>query len=469
MGTDDAQPFSGLAAGTHEEPTPASAARRGSARALRHNALGIFPPEAFREEVVYRRLFARRQIIVSRPDAIHHILVANPANYARTAATIRVLRPLLGDGLLLSEGEAWREQRRALAPAFAPRAMPALVPPIAATAEIAVNRLAAAGGRPVDLLAAMQSLTLEIAGRALFSLEMTRFEPELRGLVNRYAERLGKPGFLDFMLPLWLPTPRDIARRRFRRHWRQLLARIVAARRAKAGEVPPDLFDLLMPATPRDGQPPLRRGAALLDRMATILVAGHETTAVALFWALLLLADFPAVQQRVAEEAAGRDLGPEGATEALPALVYARAVVQEAMRLYPPAFTLARLARSDDEAGGIAVPAGAVVLIAPWVLHRHERFWSEPERFDPARFMPGAPPLDRFAYMPFGLGPRACIGTHFALNEATLVLARMVQAFHIERADNAPVNPVAIVTTQPDRRPPFRLHRRDSGTGGGLR
>jgi cytochrome P450 len=176
-----------------------------------------------------------------------------------------------------------------------------------------------------------------------------------------------------------------------------------------------------------------------------------------LFWALHLVAATPEVEERIAAEAAPLDLGPEGAAEALPTLVYTRAVVQETLRLYPPAFTLARQARGADAAGGIAIPARAVVLIAPWVLHRHRRLWDEPEKFDPARFLPGATPPERCAYLPFGMGPRVCIGAQFALTEATLVLAAMVRAFHIERADTEPVVPVAVVTTQPDHPPLFRL------------
>ena len=152
----------------------------------------------------------------------------------------------------------------------------------------------------------------------------------------------------------------------------------------------------------------------------------------------------PEVGGRIAAEAAPLDLGPDGAAEALSRLVYTRAVVQEALRLYPPAFTLARQARGADTAGGIPIPARAVVLIAPWVLHRHRRLWDQPEKFDPARFLPGAPPPERCAYLPFGMGPRVCIGAQFALTEATLVLAAMTRAFHIERAYSEPVMPVAI-------------------------
>jgi cytochrome P450 len=433
---------------------------RGFARSLRDNALGIFPPQAFEQDVVFRKIFGRQQIIISRPAAIQHILVDNSANYRRTAAGIRILRPLLGKGLLLSTGEDWRHQRRTLAPAFAPRTMPILAGHVARAAGAAVASLTAACNVPVDMLAAMQLLALEIAGASMFSLEMERYGAELRGLIKGYAARLGRPSLLDFMLPPAMPSPRDLLRWRFRRRWLNLIRQIIAARRDQGSAgAPRDLFDLM--STTRDPEsgalfPPDR----LADQVATMIVAGHETTAVALFWSLYLLAAAPAAQERLAAEAGPLDLGPDHAAEALPKLVYTRAVVHEAMRLYPPAFTLARQALRADIAGGVPVPARGVVLIAPWVLHRHQLLWARPETFDPERFLPDAPPPDRFAYLPFGIGPRVCIGAQFALTEAVLVLATLLHAFHIERADDVPVTPRAVVTTQPDHPPPFRLRRR---------
>jgi cytochrome P450 len=440
-------------------PTAGSASMRGMATSFRDNALGIFPPQAFEEEVVHRSFYSRQQIILSRPAAIQHILVDNPDNYRRTAAGIRILRPLLGKGLLLAQGEEWRHQRRTLAPAFAPRTMPLLACHVARAAAAAVARLAGAAP-PVDLLAAMQFLALEIAGASMFSLETARFGEELRGLVTRYAAHLGRPSLLDFVLPATIPSPRDIGRWRFRRRWLNLIGRIIAARCDQAAEdAPRDLFDLLSSARDPDSGAAFSP-AQLADQVATLIVAGHETTAVALFWSLYLLASAPATQERVADEVAGLDLGPDNAGESLSSLTYTRAVVHEALRLYPPAFTLARQAIGPDAAAGVVVPAHAVVLIAPWVLHRHKKLWTEPEAFDPSRFLPEAPPPARFAYLPFGIGPRVCIGAQFALTEATLVLATMIQAFHVERADDEPVVPRGIVTTQPDHPPPFRLRLR---------
>jgi cytochrome P450 len=437
----------------HVRADPASA--RGIATAMGQNALLTFPPQAFDKDVVVRRSFGRHQIILNRPTGIQHVLIDNTANYRRTGATIRMLRPLLGDGLLLSEGENWKYQRRTVASAFGPRTVPLLARHIAQVTGAVIGELAARGEFPVDLLAEMQFLALEVAGRSMFSLAMDRHGAELRELITGYAERLGRPTLLDLLLPIPIPSLRDFGRWRFRRHWLNLIGRIIAERRATArATVPGDLFDLLSThCDPGD----------LADQVATLITAGHETTAVALFWALYLLAITPEAQERLAAEAASIDLGPDSAADALPKLIYTRSVVQETLRLYPPAFTLVRQARRADNAGGVPIPPGGVVFIAPWVLHRHRRLWVEPDRFDPARFLPGAPPPDRFAYLPFGIGPRVCIGAQFALTEATLVLASMIQAFQIERVGEEPVEPVAIVTTHPDPHPLFRLHQRARG------
>jgi unspecific monooxygenase len=452
----EAQP---LVLATPQAPAGALSGRA-LAKALRDNALLAFPPEAFEEDVVYRRFFGRQQIILNRPAAIHHILVENPDNYRRTPATMRILRPLLGNGLLLSEGEDWRLQRRTVAPAFIPRTMPLLTRHVARAAEATVTRLAGSTERRVDLLATMQSLALEIAGTSMFSLAMDRYRPEMRDLIARYTKGLGRPTLLDFLLPLAIPSPRDLARRRVRRRWVELIGRIIAERRVKASKATPsDLFDLLsMARDPESGAP--FSAEALLDQVATLITAGHETTGIALFWSLWLVAAAPDVQERIASEVEMLDLGPDNAAEILPGLVYTRAVVHEALRLYPPAYTIVRQANHADDAGGIAVPAAAIVFIAPWVLHRHRRLWPQPEVFDPTRFLPGAPPPDRFAYLPFGVGPRVCIGAQFALTEATLVVATMIKAFRIERADNQPVMPVGMVTTHPDHPPLFRLQPR---------
>jgi cytochrome P450 len=321
---------------------------------------------------------------------------------------------------------------------------------------------------PIELLAAMQRLTLEIAGRSMFSLEMSAFGAPLRRLLTEFGERFARPHLFDMLLPASVPTLRDIRRRRFQARWMRLVESIMHDRlRAPEPEAPRDLFDLLRAARdPETGE--AFSPDQLRDQLATLLLAGHETTAVTLFWSLTLLAQDARAQDWLAEEVHGLAIKPESAMEALPRLVRTRAVVSEALRLYPPAFTIVREAIGPDRLGDFDLPKRSVVMIAPWVLHRHRKLWRDPDAFDPSRFMPPpgstpgstAPTAPRFAYLPFGAGPRVCVGAQFALTEAVLVLAMLMQRFKIALEDARPVLPVAIVTTQPDHPATFRLSPR---------
>ena len=325
-----------------------------------------------------------------------------------------------------------------------------------------IASLTRAGGAPVDLREIMQRMTLDIAGRTMFSFEMGRHGATLRDFVMEYGRRLARPHFLDMLLPLSWPSPQDFFRARFRRRWTAFVAMLMAERRAagkKEGAPPRDLFDLMGDARdPETGK--AFTEAQLRDEVATMILAGHETTATALFWSLYLLALDPATQQEVASEARG--VGANGVRE-LDHLKFTRAVIDETLRLYPPAFLIARAAIAPDSIAGLPLRRNDVILIAPWLLHRHEKLWCNPAAFIPARFMPPAPPPDRFAYLPFGAGPRICIGAHFALVEATLALAALVRAFRITLLDSAPVMPVGVVTTQPDRSPMFLIAPRSQG------
>jgi len=422
--------------------------------AMRVNGIACWPASAYEAPLRRRRLFGRARFTVSDPDLVRRVLVDNAANYARTPITIRLLRPMLGDGLLISEGTAWRHQRRALAPAFTPRAVETLVPHILSASDEAVAALEGPAARgPVDLFAALQRLALEIAGRTMFSVGMARHGDRLRGFLEAYAARLGRPHLTDLLVPLRFATPLDRARMRFRRRWIAFLDRVIAERGAPRGH---DLLDLMRAARdPESGEGFSQE--ALRDQVATLILAGHETTALTLLWACTLLALAPGIQERVAEEA--RAAGPDAPWQAL---TLTRAVVDETLRLYPPAFVVARVAVGPDAIAGEAVAAGDVIAISPWLLHRHRRLWRDPDAFDPGRFLPGAPPIPRFAYLPFGAGPRVCIGAQFALSEAVLALSRLVGRFRIARADARPVLPAAVVTTQPDHAPLFRLTLREA-------
>ena len=368
--------------------------------------------------------------------------------------------PITGEGLLLSEGDAWRHQRRTIAPSLAPRVMPMLARCIAATTQEALERLAPQIARPVDMLATMQSVALEIAGRSMFSLEMRVHGPALRAMLFEYGERFAQPRLLDMLLPASILTLHDMARRRFHTRWMRLIETIMQPRLHTPPTDPPrDLFDLLRAA--RDPETGAAFSAVeLRDQVATLILAGHETTAVTLFWASLLLAQDQSEQSRVAAEVDGRSLDAEAAMGVLPQLVRTRAVINETLRLYPPAFVVVRQSVDADRLGDFDLPGRSIVMVAPWVLHRHRALWHDPDTFAPGRFMPEAVPQARFAYMPFGAGPRICVGAQFALTEAVLVLASLVQRFVIACDDPRPVLPVAIVTTQPDHAPLFRLRLR---------
>lgn len=427
--------------------------------ALRRNALATWGAPAYELDLVERPFLGRQSFLLNDPAAVRRVLVESAEGYGRTPATVRLLHPMIGDGLFLAEGADWRRQRRLVAPAFAPRALDIVAREAAARTAETVARLADAPLGAVDLLGLVQRLTLEVAGRALFSQAMAGHATAVRDLIGRYGRDHARPQALDFLLPRGWPSPHDWPRRRFARGWRALLDRIIAERaRAAPADPPADLFDALVTATDGDGRPFSK--AQLRDQIATLLIAGHETTALALFWSLHLLALAPAVQELVAEEAAGLAEAAPGAARVAAALPLARAVVQEALRLYPPAFSIVRVALAPDEILGRAVRPGKLMVVSPWVLHRHRRLWQRPAQFDPTRFLPDAPPVDRFAFLPFGVGPRVCVGAQFALVEATLVLSRLVGAFRLALVEPRPVLPVGVVTTVPERVPAFRLARR---------
>jgi len=426
-------------------------------RMMRDSAIPTWGQRAYEEDIIQGRFFGRSSFILNAPDAIKHVLVDNYENYTRTPTGFRVLRPMLGQGLLIAEGRAWKHQRRTLAPAFTPRAVSTLVPYMIDVTDETIAELKAKSNTPIDLREAMQRMTLEIAGRTMFSFGMERHGATLRNFVMEYGDRLARPHLLDIALPLWFKTPQDFRRAKFRKRWIKFVAQLMAQRRAagkQEGAPPRDLFELMEAARdPETGR--AFSDAQLGDEVATMILAGHETTATALFWSLYLLALDPATQEEVAAEVQGTS----GRVE-VERLKFTRAVIDETMRLYPPAFLIARAAYAPDAFAGLKIKAHDVILMAPWLLHRHEKLWQNPNTFMPQRFMAPNPPPDRFAYLPFGAGPRVCIGAHFAQIEATLALAKVVGAFRIELIDKEPVIPMGVVTTQPDRAPMFVIKPR---------
>ncbi len=419
---------------------------------LRRNMLEVWGEPAYEKDFLTGSFLGRKQVMLNGAEAIRHVLVGNAENYRRNPATRRIVQPIFGSGLFLAEGEPWRFQRRTIAPAMAPRTLPIMARHVVTASEAAEAKLAQLTYRPIELLGHMQTLALDIAGRSMFSLEMSGFGEELRSLLMSYGIRYAQPRLFDLLLPEGLPTPADRGRAAFREEWLAFLDRLIAFRRTLPAEEerPRDLFDLL--STARD--PETGAGfdhAQLRDEVSTMILAGHETTGVSLFWACYLAALYPDHQAELAAEAYAADLSLDHAYASLPVLPNIRAHIDETLRLYPPAFMLIRQAIEADTIQGHTIEKGTVVTIAPWLLHRHRAHWRDPEAFDHARFLPGATPPARYTYMPFGAGPRICVGAQFALTEATLVLARLLKTFKIEFCGSGAVLPRAIVTTQPDR------------------
>ncbi|MDB5294312.1 MAG: Unspecific monooxygenase [Phycisphaerales bacterium] len=389
-------------------------------------------------DVVPLRLPGRRVLLFSRPDLIEQVLVAQAANFVKHFG-LRMYRPILGDGLVTSEGGFWRRQRKLAAPAFHPGRLAAYAPDMTAAAGRMVDgwasAAAAAGGGPVvrDVHDDLMRLTLDIACKTLFGADAcpdphavgAAMESALRAIDARFARLLPVPD--------WLPTPANLRLRRAVRALDSVVGGIIARRRAAATGAAPahDLLSVLLRARDEDGS--AMTDQQLLDEARTIFLAGHETTALALTYALYLLADHPDAQGTLRRELDGV-LGGRPPTHAdLPRLPYARQVVGEAMRLYPPADVLGREAVADCTVCGVPVPRGTTVFMSQWAVHRDPRYFPEPEAFDPGRWTDAFErALPRFAYFPFGGGPRVCVGQAFAIAEASLVLAAVCQRVRLD-------------------------------------
>jgi cytochrome P450 len=420
-------------------------------RVIRDNTLASFPPEDFDADILVRRLLWRRTFIVNEPGAIRHVLLDNASNYIKTELTRRLLEPGIGRGLLTSEGETWRSHRRIMAPAFDPRSVAGYAPIMTEVSHELIEQWdALADGSEVDVAAAMMHATLHIISRAMFSADSDEIVDVVERGVNQYQMNV-RPHLVDLLnLPRWLArliSPMHAAGifNEFDRSVDRLLNE-----RGRAPEAEPkDLLARLIAA--RDDETGGGMTAKeVRDQVVTIFMAGHETTAQALSWTWYLLSQHPAAEAKLHEELATVLARRTPRSEDLPNLRYTRMVIDEAMRLYPPAHTLSRTPVKADDMLGQRIPAGATVLIVPWMLHRKPSLWERAERFEPERFAPErAAARPRFAYIPFGAGPRICIGAAFALAEATLILATIAQRYRLHLKPGFAVEPQGLITLRP--------------------
>ncbi len=420
-------------------------------RILRENALATYGPDDFNQDIIAQRVLWRRTFIVNEPHAIRRVLLDNAANYTKSEVSRRLLEPGLGRGLLTSEGDTWRRHRRIMAPAFDPRSVAGYVPVMT---EITQGLLAKWDALPpsseVDLAAAMMHATLHIISRAMFSSDSDEIVDVVEGGVSRYQTTV-RPSLLDLLhVPEWLthiltPQPTDGIFDEFDKS----VDRLLTARGREPDAEPKDLLARLLAA--RDSETGGGMTAAeVRDQVVTIFMAGHETTAQALSWAWYLLSQHPAEEAKLHHELAVVLGGRPPRHEDLANLRYTRMVIEESMRLYPPAHTIARQPVAADELVGHHIPAGAEVLIVPWLLHRKPSLWERADRFEPERFAPErSAARPRFAYIPFGGGPRICIGAAFAMEEAMVILATIAQRYRLRLKPGHVVEPQGLITLRP--------------------
>jgi len=420
-------------------------------RVIRDNTLASFPPEDFDADILVRRLLWRRTFIINEPGAIRHVLLDNASNYIKTELTRRLLEPGIGRGLLTSEGETWRRHRRIMAPSFDPRSVAGYAPIMTEVSHELIGEWdALADGSEVDVAAAMMHATLHIISRAMFSADSDEIVDVVERGVNQYQMTV-RPHLVDLLnLPRWLArliSPMHAAG--IFNEFDKSVDRLLNQRGRSPDAEPKDLLARLIAA--RDDETGGGMTAKeVRDQVVTIFMAGHETTAQTMSWTWYLLSQHPAVETKLHEELAAVLGGRTPRSEDLPNLRYTRMVIDEAMRLYPPAHTLSRAPLTADEVLGHRIPAGATVLIVPWMLHRKPSLWERADRFEPERFVPErAASRPRFAYIPFGAGPRICIGAAFALAEATLILATIAQRYRLHLKPGFPVEPQGLITLRP--------------------
>jgi cytochrome P450 len=444
MNTATAQPIAAPSAPRLRYPYP-----MGALRYIRDEPLQ-FLTNITREhgDIVQFRVGPYNTMLFAHPDAIKHVLVTNSANYDKHTPGYDLLAGLLGKGLLTSEGDFWRRQRRIAQPAFHRRRIAGFADTMVSYTEQMLEHWenAAGLGRTIDLAAEMNTLTLRIVAKTLLGTEMGPLADEVAQAVTAVNVFVNKATTEVFARIL--PTPDHLRAREAVRTLDRIVYDLIADRRRRA-DSPDDLLTMLMEARDEEtGEGMSDR--QLRDEVLTMFLAGHETTSNALAWTFYLLSTHPGIARRTCAELEEVAPGRSPTLDDLPRLTYLGQVVKESMRLFPPAWTLERRARETDEIAGYRVPAGTLVLFSAWVTHRHPAFWPNPEGFDPDRFAPEAEKQrPRYAYFPFGGGPRQCIGNNFAMMESQLILGTILPRFRPWLVPGHPVVPEPLITLRP--------------------
>lgn len=437
---------------------------------LSRNPLECWSADLFEQPIANVRLPFKQAFLVHDPAAIKRVLIDDSAKYRKDAIQRRILSSGLADGLLSVEGERWEIQRRLLATIFSRRNVNSFTSAMLLAAnELAAKWKAMGAGATIDVAAEMTLVTLNVLAKTIFSDGIGSEFEEFRMGMNAYFGLIGRIGVLDlFGVPKSVPRPGHRRLRRTMSYFESVIDGIIDARRKKlasnAANVPDDLLTLLL----RSLDPSTGRQLDLKEvrsNILTFLSAGHETTANTLSWSTYLLSESHEWRLRVLEEAERELAKPiDGLADRL---IVTKAVIEEALRLYPPIAALSREAIEPDTLGDMPVRPRSLIVISPYVLHRHRRLWREPDTFDPSRFLPeNRSAIPRYSYLPFGIGPRTCIGSSFALQEAAIVLAVLTLNFEMRLSAGADVWPLQRLTLRPANGLPMQIReRRESSRG----
>jgi cytochrome P450 len=430
----------------------------GNMRDLSENPLAFFTTCARQYgDFVPLRLSTRRGVFINHPELIESILVAHHRDFRKSLALQRS-RFLLGNGLLTSEGEFWRRQRQLMQPAFHRDRIEGygriMVEHARRTTDSWMD------GETRDIHEEMMHLTLAIVSKTLFNADVSDEADEVGDALATALDTFNDRVNAIFLLPMWVPTPVNLASRRAVRQLDRIIYGIIEGRRA-GGEDPGDLLSMLLRAQAEDGERMTDR--QLRDEAMTLFLAGHETTALALSWTFYLLSQHPEAEERLVAELRAVLGGREPEVGDLRRLEYTEMVAMESIRLYPPAWALGREAIRDVEIGGHHLPKGTIALMSQWVMHRDPRYFEDPGRFRPERWADGfARRIPRFAYFPFGGGPRHCIGSSFAMMEAVLLTASVAQRYHMELVPGQRIVPEPSITLRPAEGIEMVLRRRET-------
>jgi cytochrome P450 len=428
-------------------------------RAFRSDLLAAFSADAYTQLRVSFRRLGRQFIVLSDPDDINHVLNTHLDRYQPNVLAQRLLEPIVGRGLVLAEGAEWEQQHRQLIPVFQPRHIDRLVPAFHVTSHAHVAGWSDGPIAERNLLVDFRRLTLAVIARSMLSIEDETRTAQLADFASQAESAGALLRWQDYIALLaWKDIAQPAERLDIGVRWRAWVGSLLDQRPPIDDvEQARDMLDLLRAARDRATGAPLSR-ALIVDQIGTMLAAGFATTALGLYWTVLMLALFPEHQEAVRQELCQGALDAPPDFAALRGSRVATAFLYESLRLYPPAYVIAREARQEDRIGEFVIPQGAAVIIAPWLVHRHAALWQQPHRFDPGRFLQGGRITLPKAWMAFGSGPRVCIGAAFATMEILVILRCLLGRYRLALAGPAP-SAVGRVTLLPDTQPAFRLTR----------